>query len=155
MQFVRHFRGFEALQSRLAKRRKTVPRVVVLHGPTGTGKSHTARAELEEAGYGEDQLYIWHPQQASWFDGYEGQPAVIFEEFRGQLPFGALLSLLDKYDCRVQRKGSSTQFAAEVIYITSPVKPSEWYENLTTVEGRLDQLERRITSTRALMVRHR
>lgn len=141
------------MQARLAKKRKTAPKVVVLHGPTGTGKSHTARAELSEL-YEEDDIYIWHPQQGTWFDGYEGQRGVLFEEFRGQIPFGFLLSLLDKYDCRVQCKGSTTQFAAETIYITSPKPPKEWYENLASNDGGLNQLTRRITETRQLLVRH-
>jgi len=142
------------LQARLCKRRKAQPDVIVLHGPTGTGKSHTARQELEDL-YGEDDVYVWHPQQGKWFDGYEGQSGVIFEEFRGQLPFGFMLSILDKYDCRVERKGSTTQFAAKTIYITSPKPPVEWYETLATNDGQLNQLTRRITTTRHLLIRHR
>lgn len=148
VQFVLHHRGFEALQARLAPIRTRQPTVTVLWGPTGTGKSHTARQLA-----GEEDTYIWHPQQGTWFDGYEGQTCVIFEEFRGQIPFGTLLSLLDKYDCRVQKKGSSTQFAATKIIFTSPVEPKDWYETLAANDGKLAQLERRITETRHLSIR--
>lgn len=148
VQFVLHHRGYEALQARLAPIRKQAPTVTVLWGPTGTGKSHNARQLA-----GEEDTYIWHPQQGTWFDGYEGQTCVIFEEFRGQIPFGTLLSLLDKYDCRVQKKGSSTQFAATKIIFTSPVEPKDWYETLAANDGKLAQLTRRITETRHLSIR--
>ena len=132
--FVKMHRGLEALQHRIEGKRNSEPTVTVLYGDTGTGKSRRARELCP------DDVYIWHPQQASWFDGYEGQKNVIFEEYRGQLPFGFLLSLLDRYDCRVQYKGGSAQFRATNIIITSPVAPRDWYPSLADNEGRLEQL---------------
>ena len=54
-----------------------------------------------------------------------------------------LLSQLDRYDCRVQAKGTPTQFNALRIAITSAVHPIFWYKS--EEEGdRYDQMERRI-----------
>ena len=54
-----------------------------------------------------------------------------------------LVSLPDRYDCRVQTKGSSTQFNALRIAVTSPVHSEFCYKSLE--EGdRYDQMERRI-----------
>jgi len=137
VQFIKFHKGIGALQARCVVPRCAVPQVRVFHGGTGTGKSFRAREWLPNA-------YVWHPQQGTWFDGYEGQDEVIFEEFRGQIPFGMLLSLLDQYDCKVQFKGGMCEFAATKIAITSPLHPSEWFFALRE-EDRLDQLTRRCT----------
>lgn len=136
-QYIKFHRGVHALQSALTEARTEVPEVRVFHGTTGTGKSFQARQWLPNA-------YVWHPQQGTWFDGYQGQTSVIFEEFRGQIPFGMILSLLDRYCCKVQYKGGVTEFAAKYIAITSPVPPSDWYFALSDGD-KLDQLHRRIS----------
>lgn len=136
-QFVKYHKGFRALQSMLIDKRTEPPEVIVLYGPTGTGKSKKAR---ELAG---DDYYCWAPQCGQWFDGYEGQQITIMEEFRGQLPLGFMLSLLDRYECPVQYKGGIIQFNSTKIIITSPKHPEEWYQN--DGSDKIDQLLRRIT----------
>ncbi len=136
--FVRFHKGLIALQSILIQPRNEVPDVTVLYGSTGTGKSREAREILEKP-------YVWHPQQSQWFDGYAGEKDVLFEEFRGQIPFGMLLSLLDRYDCKVQYKGGMCEFAATKIVLTSPIHPRDWYkvDELAT-HDKIEQLLRRI-----------
>lgn len=143
--FVKHHKGLMALKAILIQPRDEVPEVKVYWGGTGTYKSRTAREWLGSA-RSADPPWIWNPHCKTWFDGYEGQTKVIFEEFRGQMPFGSLLILLDRYDCKVEYKGGITEFAATQIAITSPVHPEEWYklEDLHKSE-KLDQLFRRIT----------
>lgn len=137
-QFVLHHRGFAALEQRLITKRTEPPQVYVLWGPTGTGKSYWARKLT-------DDPFVWHPQLGTWFDGYCGQEHAIFEEFRGQIPFGMVLSLLDRYDCRVQVKGGSTEFRCRKIFFTSPAPPEEWFQTLASNDGQVNQLKRRIT----------
>jgi hypothetical protein len=60
------------------------------------------------------------------------------------LPFGMMLDLLDRYECKVQIKGSTVQFCPKIIYITSPKQPCEWYS--TDSNDKEDQLLRRITT---------
>lgn len=136
--FVKFHKGFKALQTALIEPRSEVPNVTVYYGETGVGKSRKAREVTERP-------YVWGPEQGLWFDGYEGEKDVIFEEFRGQLAFGHMLRMLDRYDCKVQYKGGMCEFAATNIVITSPVHPREWYPNLAAEEGKMDQLMRRIT----------
>lgn len=141
--YVKYHRGLEKYKALLVEPRTESPNVQVIYGPTGSGKSRSARELLPNA-------YVWGPEQGKWFDGYEGQPDVIFEEFRGQLPFGMMLRLLDRYDCRVETKGSTIQFVATKIVITSPVHPRDWYQMFENSEDKVDQLLRRITCIHAL-----
>lgn len=124
--FVKYHRGIMALKCTLIVPRNQKPDIRIYWGGPGTGKSHKAREWLGNAN-SEDPPFIWHPQCEKWFDGYEGQTKVIFEEFRGQLPFGFLLSITDKYDCKTQYKGGMIEFVATKICFTSPIHPSQWY----------------------------
>ncbi|AXQ66129.1 MAG: putative viral replication protein [Circoviridae sp.] len=138
--YVKYHKGFQALKSVLLLPRDQVPEVRVYVGKTGSGKSKQAREWLC------NDVYVWHPQQEKWFDGYEGQKEIIFEEFRGQIPFGMLLSLCDRYDCKVQYKGGMIEFVATKIAFTSPVEPQKWYGSLQMDEDdKIEQLTRRIT----------
>lgn len=143
--YIKHHRGIHALCHAMVKPRNEAPVVTVLHGKTGTGKSKLAREMCP------DEPFIWHPQQMQWFDGYCGQKQVILEEFRGQLPFGMILSLLDRYDCAVQVKGGMVQFCATQIVITSPLPPTDWYSSEKLLQNdSIDQLLRRISEVREL-----
>lgn len=143
--FVKYHKGLLALKAILIEPRDEVPEVRVYYGGTGTFKSRSAREWLGDAKC-EDPPYIWNPQCKHWFDGYQGQKKAIFEEFRGQIPFGFLLILTDRYDCKVEYKGGITEFASTKICFTSPIHPKEWYK-LEDLHGdeKLDQLLRRIT----------
>jgi len=125
------------------KRRRTEfqkPNVMVYHGESGTGKTREA---YKEAG---SEVYVWEPANGKWFDGYHGQRTVIFEEFRGQLPFGTLLRLLDGYPhTKVEIKGGFVDWSPTKIILTSPKHPDDWYQ----VHGEsLQQLRRRISLTK-------
>lgn len=138
-QYVKYHKGLFALKCILLEPRCEPPEIRVYVGATGTGKSKAAREWLPNS-------YKWHPQQEKWFDGYEGEKDVIFEEFRGQIPFGMILSLLDRHDCRVQYKGGCMEFVATRIAITSPLKPEQWYNSSDLqLYDRVEQLTRRIT----------
>lgn len=114
------------------------PKVVVRFGRTGTGKSKWVWDKYPD-------LYKYVYNNGNWWQGYTGQEIVMFEEFRGQLPFGFMLDLLDYYPVQVQQKGGdNVQFVAKKVFICSPVHPREWYKNMEDREGKIDQLLRRI-----------
>ena len=69
---------------------------------------------------------------------------MIFEECRGQWPNGFLLSLTDRYDCRIQFKGGSCQFRATGIWFTTPTHPQDWHSDLMDGDE-YTQLERRLS----------
>jgi len=137
IQYIKYHRGIEKLRAFQIDKRTKAPEVTVFVGKTGTGKSRKARELLPNA-------YVWGPEQGKWFDAYDGEDEVIFEEFRGQLTFGMILRLTDRYDCLVEVKGSSVQFRATKIAFTTPIHPTEWYKNLGEHDLQ-EQLDRRIT----------
>lgn len=131
--YIKYHRGLNALALRDAPRRTEMPMVFILWGPTGTGKSHTARAVTQENAY-------WHPG-GHWWDGYITGRDVVVDEYEPttwSLTF--ILRLLDKYPLRVPVKGGYVEFNSKLIVITSHFNPEEWYFD------RWPELKRRITN---------
>lgn len=81
-----------------------------------------------------------------WFDGYEGQENVLFDDFHGgvfKLPY--LLKLLDRYPMRVPVKGGFVQWKPRRIFITSNIDPDLWFSNAN--REHVAALNRRFTET--------
>lgn len=97
--------------------------VVVIWGPTGTGKSRMA---FEMAG---EDYYLKAPL-TKWFDGYSGQEVVILDEFRGVVDISHLLKWFDRYPCSVEVKGSQVFLNTKKWIITSNLPPQQWYPGL-------------------------
>lgn len=110
-----------------------------IYGETGTGKSHRAFSN-----YHPDTHYVYNLNDNLFWNGYKGQKIVIINEFRGQIPYGELLDLIDKWPKTVKIKGKSPiPFISEHIVITSCLRPEEVYHNLAESD-KLEQLYRRI-----------
>ncbi|MEM2002796.1 MAG: hypothetical protein QXT77_09145 [Candidatus Methanomethylicaceae archaeon] len=114
-------------------------------GPTGTGKTRRAYWEARQLG---GDVYI-KSTNSKWFDGYDGQKIVIFDDLRSSwFEYSYLLKLLDRYPTRVECKGGSRQWLAETIYVTSPFRPDEMYDKMQERDQDRDsiaQLVRRVT----------
>lgn len=138
---IKYPRGMQLVRSLLIKPRdgSIIPEVRVYWGATGTGKTLAARTWLPDA-------YVWTPDLKGWWEGYDGEEDVIFEEFRGSLMFSTMLMLLDRNSAKVPVKGGHCEFRALRIAICSPLPPESWYPNKCSDQDSLDQLMRRITS---------
>lgn len=110
-----------------------------LYGETGCGKSHAAFSDFTPANY-----YVLNLGDKGWWEGYKQQHTVIINEFRGQIAYGELLDLLDKYPKSVPRRGREPlPFTSKRIIITSSLPPEEVYHNLN-INDSLQQLKRRL-----------
>lgn len=119
------------------------PTVEVLIGETGSGKTRYVE-EKEEILYKVQET----SSNTMFFDGYQGQEAVLIDDFKGNIRFNFLLQLLDRYNLRVNTKGGTTNWCPKRIYITSNYEPHEWYPNLKVWE--IAPLLRRITAQKLM-----
>jgi len=97
---------------------------VVLWGDPGTGKTRS----VYDA-YGFRDVYTLNTSDALWFDGYEGQPVLLIDDFRGWIKFNFLLKMLDIYPLRLPVKGSFSYAGWTKVYITSNHAPDTWYSS--------------------------
>ena len=109
---------------------------ILLHGPTGSGKSRIAHNI--SSFLGDDQTYT-ASSDLKWFDGYQGQPLVIVDEFVGKAEGPDLLRLCDRYPLTKQIKGGTVVFNSKLIIFTSNGQLRDWYPT-----GMLPALRRRI-----------
>lgn len=138
-QFIKYQRGINAYRSIHSIQRDWICSVVVYWGKTGTGKTRAVYENLPS----KKDLYV-HPG-GPWFDGYDGQPIVLFDDFGGsEFKLQYLLKLLDRYPMRVPIKGGFVSWAPYEIYITSNINPDNWYSNAN--EEHVRALKRRITN---------
>jgi len=142
---VKFFKGLTVLRSLTRPHRSGRPYVYWLYGSTGTGKTRTAFAVAQKIG-GQDGVWI-SSGTLKWFDGYDGQPCVIFDDFRTKgVSFSFLLRLLDRYPMQVEFKGGHVNWEPKWIFITCP-------DSIDTVFAArqehlpedINQLKRRVT----------
>ena len=112
-------------------------------GPPGTGKSRYA-FWLAQRQHGRNGVFRKPP--GKWWDGYRGESAVIFDDFRGSsLSFTDFKLCVDRYPLRVEVKGTTCNMASTHFYITTNIEPSAWWkEEVTGPEH--SAIFRRITS---------
>lgn len=119
--WVRSYRAFREYRMIITPSRSHDVEVIVLQGPTGTGKSKWAMDNYPDA--------YWK-QRSIWWDGYSDQETVIIDEFYGWMPFDTLLRVCDRYPLLVESKGGQINFVAKTIIITTNAVPSAWYKNV-------------------------
>ncbi len=128
------------------RRRETPRRVALFVGPPGSGKTRAAHDRLEALE--EDGVPFWKLPCGGgsnvWFDGYDAQPNVLFDEFKGRMskwPLDLLLRVLHEYPEQVPVKGGFTWWNPDMIVLTSNLYPWQWYEYgdrlVSAVERRL------------------
>lgn len=141
---AQYFRHFEKVwDDVLCEKEKEIKPIKVnwFYGVTGSGKSHRAHKEA-----GRD-AYKWVAWDTKWWDNYEGQKKVLFDEFRGpsDIAYHRLLVLLDQYPVSINRRNRNpVPWMAEEVWITSDRHPAELYEK--EIHGDPGQLLRRITN---------
>lgn len=133
-------------------KREWMTEIVWIYGPTGTGKSHKVN-ELAPNAY----VKPMGVKDIDWWDDYDGQSEVWFDDFRGQIAYDEMLRLADKWPKTVSRRCKApAPFLAKTIYITSAVTPEEIYCKQAANDSRdsINQLKRRIREQIQLIFRY-
>lgn len=119
--YCRFYRAFERYRCLRAVRDDGPRDVVVIYGPTGTGKTKYA-VQFPD-------LYI-KLDNCKWFDGYTSQKTILFDEFYGWIPYSMLLRICDRYVVQGETKGGSVPLVHDRIIFTTNQKPANWYPNM-------------------------
>lgn len=122
--FMKYHRGVEAGRLAMpAQERIERPKDCIIYwGPTGTGKSWRLAQECPEG-----TEWFW-ASEGKWFDGYEGQPGIVFDEIRDNwYQFSFLLKLLSNYPRRNESKGGVLRMQAYKFRMSSNIHPKRWY----------------------------
>ena len=100
-------------------------RVVVLTGPTRTGKSRFVWSNFRRLPVYTKSL--GGSGNSLFFDGYEGQKVVFFDEFLCDIRINTLNQLLDRYPAKVEVKGVTTAWVPTLVIIASNLPVEDWY----------------------------
>lgn len=134
--FIRYSTGIARLQSYSPVQRSEPPVIWVFWGKTGTGKTRRVYEFV-------DTNELWKHPGDRWFDGYDGHPAVLFDDFCGSwFKLTYLLKLIDRYTMMVPIKGAYACWNPKTIYFTSNQHPEKWYNNAS--EEHVNALMRRL-----------
>lgn len=141
MMFHQYGRTLTALEDTINNREKRnfKTNCTWLFGKTGTGKTKRVMDETI------NKSYYMVPNDNGWWDNYEGQEIVIFDDLRyGDIKYAQLLKLTDRYPYQVRRRGTHPrEFVSKHIYITSSMHPEDIFTDLHEKDS-LEQLYRRI-----------
>ena len=111
-------------------------RIFWFYGETGIGKTLASIKLSEDA-------FLYRHGGTEWWDGYQGESEVIFDELSESFPYRRLLQLLDVYSYRAPIKGGFVPLRAETIFITSCKHPGDIYSECSFA-FRTTELGRRI-----------
>lgn len=149
MIYHQYGRTLIAAESRIKiKTRNWITKAEWYYGPTDTGKTHTIGNRITELGYDLDKdVWSWSDDNG-WWDSYNGQPVVIFNEYRCQIPYSTLLLIcnshptIDKWYAP-RRNKDRVPFTSKWVFFSSPYSPEEAYHNLNDKDS-INQLLRRL-----------
>lgn len=115
-------------------------------GESGTGKTFFVQ-DLIEA-YGENEVYFLSDYDSGGLDKYNGEKILFLDEFRGQIRFNTLLSMLQGYKSQFHARYTNIVGLWSEVYIASVLPPEQVYKKMVSSDDRendsIKQLFRRI-----------
>lgn len=139
--FIRYGRAYKEYKRVVTKPRDFKPLVILIVGPSGTGKSRFATLLAQYLG----SCYKL-PKKASgpWFDDYDNQDVLLMDEFDGDVMRPTVFNEInDRYECVVPAHGSAGhQLVSRVHIIVSNYHPKYWWRKRS--KDQVKQTVRRI-----------
>lgn len=125
--YIRYYRGFQKFKNLFDKKysggRRDI-KVNLIFGKSGSGKTQFV---LDK--YGDDNVFIMSfSNKSEWWDGYEGESVILFDDYNNNLRIDRLLRLLDRYKCRLPIKGGFSWAKWVEVWITTNLIPDEIHE---------------------------
>ena len=118
----------DTLQAERYMKENRAVQVFYFYGASGTGKTRSIFAAHKP----EDICRItdYGGKNGIKFDSYHGQPVLVFEEFREQLPISSMLNYLDIYPLQLPARYHDRVACYTTIYITSNISLEEQYRDI-------------------------
>lgn len=111
--------ALDKLKNRKLKPIQRDVKVIVLYGKGGTGKTRWAYDNYPD---------IYKKPHDNWWDGYEGQKAILLDDYYGYIKYSDLLTVLDRYPLYLNVKNSHVWAQYDTVVITSNKHPRFWYQ---------------------------
>lgn len=120
-QLIKYSKGLDVLR-RDIKPTLRWRNVVVnwFYGDTGVGKTRACMDSVTDV----DDIHLVH-SDGVWWDGYQGQDVILFDDFYGQIKCSLMLRLLDGHPLQLPVKGGFEKAYFTKVYITSNVHPND------------------------------
>jgi len=129
-----HHQRFLLARDMYGLQRTWQTKVLVLWGPSGTGKSTLAEHLWPKAYYAQKEHGTSRSQGKLWFDGYDRHDVVIIDDYHYTLSLTQFKELVSKNGHHVPCKGSKVPFVAKLLVILSNDGPDVWWPNQTGTE---------------------
>jgi len=126
--WTKYHKAFDKYQEILVKQRERCTVSIVLWGESDSGKTRTARSCFPDA------YWISAGNGGVWWDIYEQQNAVVFDEFTGWIKFMDFKRLIDASPYTSDAKGAQKTFTSRFSVFTSNAPPTEWYDRDKSVD---------------------
>lgn len=142
--YSKHMRFIDAYRAEVEKVETQDFRHVtteVLVGPAGCGKTSEVHRK-------DPEVFTVNCHDSFPFDGYDGERAILLDDFYGDMKYSQLLRVLDGHQFRVNVKGHHRYARWERVYITSNKAPEQWYASMIGHPHVTPALARRLTSIR-------
>lgn len=122
--FVRYHRGIERYISLQSRVRSWVTKAICIFGPPGIGKTWLA-SQFDDTAYWYTKSYT-----GEWWDGYNGEPTIICDEFnKPYFTLNLFNRLVGQYTpAQVDTKGGRIQFLGKRMIFTTNTLPHLWYD---------------------------
>jgi hypothetical protein len=105
-----------------------------------------AKELVKERGW---SIYVKKNNSFKWWNGYDGHEIVIVHDFRHTAcKLSEFLEIVDKYEVRVENKGSMRQFKPRVMFLSCPYHPKDFWPPFYNGREDLEQFKRRINHIR-------
>lgn len=108
----RAVRSLQCVRAMYLQPRTQAPKAFFLTGPTGCGKTQYALTVSRFL------PSVYWKNDTKWWDGYEQQTLIVWDEFRG-CPPGFFLSFLNYVPLQVETKGGSIHLNSPIVVFTT------------------------------------
>jgi len=140
--WVRHYKAFREYRRITTKPRNFKPKVFLFIGPAGKGKSTLMK--LIASYIGTVNVVAQPKGSGVYFDDYDGQDVIIFDEFDGHFMKPTMFNtIFDEHECVIPvHGGAGHQCVSKYMFIGSNYLPRQWWKGRNAAQ--LRQITRRI-----------